>query len=173
MKKILYSACFAATTLFAVSCGNNNDTASHDHNHQTATTTDGATTANQEVVTTIELNATDEMKFDATAFAVPAGQEITLTLHNVGKMPKESMGHNFVLLKEGSSVSAFGNLSVDAAATDYIPESAQAEIIAHTKVLGPGESETIKFTIDKPGVYPFLCSFPGHYSIMKGIIEVK
>jgi azurin len=40
-------------------------------------------------------------------------------------------------------------------------------------VLGPGESETITFKLDAAGEYNFICSFPGHYALMKGVITAK
>jgi azurin len=48
-------------------------------------------------------------------------------------------------------------------------------VLAHTKLLGPGESETVTFNAPFiPGEYPFFCSFPGHYSQgTKGVMTVK
>ena len=47
------------------------------------------------------------------------------------------------------------------------------DVIAATKLLGPGESETISFTAPEPGDYQFVCSFPGHFAMMRGIMVVK
>lgn len=162
MKKVILSLLVA--TIFA-SCGNS------ESNTPTATTS--STTETPSVVTTIQISGGDDMKFDNNAFNVPVGKEITLTLTNVGKMPIESMGHNLVILKSDASISEFGNAAVSAKETDYVPSDMKDKVIAHTKILGPGMSETIKFTLDAAGDYPFLCSFPGHYSIMKGFITAK
>ena len=69
------------------------------------------------------------------------------------------MGHNFVLLKAGTDTAAFGAKAITAAATEYIPADAE-EIIAHTKLIGGGETDTIEFEVPGPGEYPFLCSSP-------------
>jgi len=125
--------------------------------------------------TTIELSANDTMQFDSKAFEVPAGEEITLVFTNKGALPKAAMGHNVVILKPGSDVMAFGAGAVAAAATEYIPQSGPLaeQIVAHTKLLGPGESDTIKFTLPDAGEYTYICSFPGHYALMKGVITAK
>ncbi len=125
--------------------------------------------------TTLELSGNDTMQFDVKAFEVPVGAEITLVFTNKGSLPKAAMGHNVVVLKPGSNVMSFGGASVAAAANEYIPQDdANAGlIIAHTKLLGPGETDTITFKLDAAGEYPFICSFPGHYALMKGVITAK
>ena len=53
---------------------------------------------------------------------------------------------------------------------DYLPVDDQ-RIIAHTKVIGGGESASVKFPVSKltkGGDYTFFCSFPGHYGLMRG-----
>ncbi len=123
--------------------------------------------------TVLHLEAGDDMKFNRTAFTIAAGKEVTLTLKHTGKMEKNAMGHNVVILKAGEEVRAYGNEAQKAKEEDYAPQSLAAKVIAHTKLIGGGESTELKFTIAEPGEYPFLCSFPGHYPIMKGIITVK
>lgn len=125
--------------------------------------------------TTIELSGNDTMQFDNKAFDVPVGKEITLVFTNKGALPKAAMGHNVVILTPGSDVMGFGAGAVAAAGTDYVPQSGPLaeKVVAHTKLLGPGESDTITFKLDAPGEYPFICSFPGHYALMRGVITAK
>lgn len=122
----------------------------------------------------IEITANDQMQFDKKAIEVPAGEEVTLVFNNVGKLPKAAMGHNVVILKPDSDVMAFGAGAVAAAANEYVPASGPLadQIVAHTKLLGPGETDTITFTLTA-GVYKFLCSFPGHYALMQGTITAN
>lgn len=123
---------------------------------------------------TIELEGHDNMTYSGdTKVNVKAGQEITLILKNVGELPKETMGHNVVILTPGTNLADFGAAAINAKDDDYIPASLSSSIIAHTKLLGPGESDTITFQLDTPGVYDFICSFPGHWATMKGTITVK
>jgi azurin len=134
-----------------------------------------ATTSAAPAVAEIELTANDSMKFSATHFEVKAGQQVKVTFTNMGTMPKVAMGHNFILLKKGVDVKAFTDAAVTAAATDYVPASQADNIIAHTKLLGPKQSDEITFTAPtEPGEYTFICSFPAHYlSGMHGVIVVK
>lgn len=122
---------------------------------------------------TIDLKGEDDMKFSAADFQVAAKQEINLTLKNSGKLPKEAMGHNFIVLTPGTDKSEFATAALSAKNEDYIPASYADSIVAHTKLLGPGESDTIQFQIDEPGVYEFICSFPGHWGTMNGTITVE
>lgn len=119
----------------------------------------------------ISLKGNDEMKFDKTKFTVNAGQEVILTFTNKGVLPLETMGHNVVVLEKNADVAKFANASAKAKETNYISELYITDIIAQTKLLGPGESETIKFTLKEPGEYTFICTFPGHWIAMKGTIK--
>jgi azurin len=126
---------------------------------------------------TVEIHADDKMRFDNTAFEVSPGQKVSVTLKNVGTTPKFSMGHNFVMLDKTvneQNVTRFLDAASTEAAHDYIPPGAK-EVLAHTKLLGPGESDTVTFTAPfVPGQYLYLCSFPGHYSQgTKGFMTVK
>ncbi len=126
-------------------------------------------TDGKEVSLTIEAN--DQMKFNKSEFKVKEGQKVTLTLKNVGKMDKTSMGHNWVLLKEGTDVADFANKSMSAQDKDYIGD--ESKVIAHTKMTGGGETVSVTFDAPKKGSYDFICSFPGHYAQMKGKLIVE
>jgi azurin len=126
-------------------------------------------------VATFEFTANDSMKFNLTRIEVKAGQDVTVSLTNMGNMPKAAMAHNWILLKKGSDPKAFVDAAVTAAATDYVPAAMADQIIAHTKLLGPKQSDEIKFKAPtEPGEYNFLCSFPAHFlSGMAGVMVVK
>jgi azurin len=126
---------------------------------------------------TVEVNADDKMKFDNTAFEASPGQKISVIFKNVGTTPKFSMGHNFVVLDRTvntGNVQTFLDKASTEAAHDYVPPGAK-EVLAHSKLLGPGETDTVTFNAPfVPGEYLYLCSFPGHYSQgTKGIMTVK
>ncbi|WP_286914406.1 azurin [Flavobacterium sp. UBA4197] len=121
---------------------------------------------------TLNIESTDQMQYTTNELKATAGT-ITLTLKHNGKMEKSVMGHNLVILKPGTDIAAFAQKAAEAKATDYIPESGKGSIIAHTKVIGGGESDTIEFTIAEKGTYDFICSFPGHYAVMKGKLIVE
>ena len=64
-------------------------------------------------------------------------------------------------------------MGMGASATNPIPEASKEDVLAATKLLGPDERDTITFTAPKPGVYQYLCSFPGHFAMMRGTMTVK
>jgi azurin len=135
--------------------------------------TGSAVVSDVKQVKTIVIKGTDAMQFDLKEIKVKAGQKIKLTLTHSGKLPKAAMGHNWVLLKSGVDVAAFGSKAAAARETEYIPKSEAASIIAHTKLVGGGESDTVEFTAPAKGTYTYICSFPGHYALMKGTFIVE
>jgi azurin len=163
MKNLFLLTAFAFSLSF-VACNNNKNGK------------ESAPAANQPEATTsknlsnnVELTANDQMKFSTIELNVKAGEKVTLTLKNIGTMPKESMAHNWVLLKDGTDLAAFAKEAISA--PNHIPAN-DPNIIAHTKLLGPGESDTIEFTVPA-GSYTFICSFPGHYQTMTGVLTAE
>lgn len=120
----------------------------------------------------LALAGDDLMKYDKSELKVKAGQKVTLTLRHTGKIGKKIMGHNFVLLKEGTSIPTFSAAAATAGeAKDWIANEDQ--IIAHTKMIGGGQSAQVSFDAPAPGVYDYICSFPGHSGLMKGKFIVE
>jgi azurin len=126
-------------------------------------------------VATFEFTANDTMKFNVTRVEANAGQDVKVIMTNMGNIPKAAMAHNWVLLKKGADPKAFADAASVAGTTDYIPAALADQIIAHTKLLGPKQSDEVDFKAPtEPGEYHFLCSFPAHYlSGMTGVLVVK
>ncbi len=129
----------------------------------------------EEVAAVVELSieSNDEMKYNTNRFDVKEGQTVKLTLKNVGQLPKESMGHNWVLLASGTNVEEFAVAAIAARENGHIPSDWSESIIAHTNLLGPSEEHTIEFEAPAKGIYDFICSFPGHSGMMKGKFVVQ
>lgn len=114
------------------------------------------------------------MKFNIEVIEASPGEEIRINFHNIGRMPKQTMGHNWVLFKKISEAD-LNKLVMEAAqaAPDHLPKDRSA-ILVHTNILGPGQSESITFKVPtEPGEYPFACTFPGHFALMRGKLIVK
>ena len=126
-----------------------------------------------DVEVTVEGN--DTLKFDKTEFSVKEGQSVALTFKNTGKLPKIAMGHNLVIVKPGTEPLSFAAGCAANKDTTGLPSDAAAleKVVASTKVLGPGEIEVLTFTAPAPGEYPYICTFPGHAAIMKGVMKVE
>ena len=123
----------------------------------------------------VTITGNDTMQFDLKSFEVKSGEEVELTFKNVGKIPKIAMGHNLVVLKKGISAVAFGQKAMGAGANanNALPDSVKGDTIAATKLLGPDEKETITFTAPEAGDYEYVCTFPGHFALMRGMMKVK
>ena len=123
----------------------------------------------------VTITGNDTMQFDKREFTVQSGEKVEIEFKNIGKLPKIAMGHNLVILKKGISSLKFGQkaMSMGANATNPLPEGCMGDVIAATKLLGPGETETITFTAPDPGDYQFVCSFPGHFAAMRGVMVVE
>jgi azurin len=125
-------------------------------------------------VCAVEISGNDAMQFDKKEIAVAADcTQVEVTLKHSGKMPAQGMGHNWVLVKTAD----VGGVSSDGMAAglpnDYIKKG-DARVIAHTKVVGGGQSDTVKFptsVLKKGEAYSFLCTFPGHSTMMKGAFK--
>ena len=104
---------------------------------------------------------------------VKEGQTVKLILKHIGKAPIEAMGHNVVILAQGTDFNAFANASIDAKENGYIPKGMENSIIAKTDMIGGGQTAEITFAAPAKGSYDFLCSFPGHYIYMKGKFIVE
>ena len=123
----------------------------------------------------ITLTGNDAMKFDVTAIEAKPGEALTVKVVSKGTMPKVAMAHNFVLLAAKTDANAFATAAAAARATDFIPAAQKAQVLASTGLAGPGETVQVTFNAPKaPGVYTFICSFPGHFLAgMKGTLTVK
>ena len=119
----------------------------------------------------LEISGSDQMQYDKQMLTVPAScKEVTLTLHHTGKLPREAMGHNWVLVS-AADFNAVANAGLGAGlANDYVAPG-DKRVLAHTKTIGGGQTTSVTFptSILKPGGdYRYLCTFPGHNALMRG-----
>lgn len=124
----------------------------------------------------IIISGNDAMQFDVKSFEAVAGEKVRLIFKNIGSMPKIAMGHNWVLLKLDVDALAFGQkvLASGGSASNPLPQSLLGQVIAHTELLGPGESSILNFQVpNKKGEYEYVCTFPGHFAMMRGTMVVK
>lgn len=124
---------------------------------------------------TIEITATDQMKWNVPKITAKPGELIRIKLTSTGVIPKVAMAHNFVLLKKETNVQKFIDAGAAARATDFIAPAMKAQVIAASKLAGPGETVYVNFKVPAvAGNYPYLCTFSGHYQAgMKGTLIVK
>ena len=111
------------------------------------------------------------MKYDLKTFTVKAGSTIEVVFKNV-----DFMQHNLLILQKGSLDkvgAAADKLAQDpkGASLQYVPK--MPEVLFHTSLVNPEGSETLRFKVPATaGNYPYICSFPGHWRIMNGVMKV-
>ena len=122
--------------------------------------------------TTIEGN--DAMQYNADSITIPAScSQFTVNLKHVGKLAVNVMGHNFVVAKEADMAGI--NADGMAVAPEHLKDG-DARVVAHTKMIGGGESASVTFDVAKikdGDPYKFFCSFPGHFALMQGSLQVQ
>ena len=111
------------------------------------------------------------MKFNTDRIPIAADcTEVQLTLKHSGKLPVTAMGHNWVLTETAAFQPVATAGTAAGAAASYVPKN-DPRVIASTKLVGGGETTTVRFPtskLKKGGDYTFFCSFPGHWTQMKG-----
>lgn len=168
MKKFAIALLVLGLTLS--SCGNEKKESAPVSDEKASSTESVEKTPAADAIT-INLGSNDQMQYDKNELKAKAGQKVTLVLTHNGQMAKAVMGHNFVLLKQGTDIAEFATEAMAASDSEYIPAS--DAIIAHTSLIGGGESVSVTFEAPAAGTYDYICSFPGHYGMMKGKFIVE
>ena len=109
------------------------------------------------------------MAYDKKTLTVPSGAEVHLVFKNNATM--QTLPHNWVLVKPGTEASvAAAGLKLGEPA-GYI-DVRDKDGLVHTPLAKPGESAEVTFAAPDPGSYPYICTVPGHYMMMKGVLTV-
>ncbi|MEB2786594.1 plastocyanin/azurin family copper-binding protein [Algoriphagus persicinus] len=118
---------------------------------------------------TINMGTKPGLKFDPVQIQVKAGSKVKLVFQNV-----DDMLHNLVIVMPGTAIEVGEQamkLGLEGQQKDYIPNT--SKVLVHTKLLQPSESNTIYFIAPtEPGEYTYVCTVPGHFYTMQGILKV-
>jgi azurin len=124
----------------------------------------------------LEISGNDMIQYDKKQLKVGADcTQVKLTLTHTGKLPAASMGHDWVLVKADDMTAVASDGLAAGAANDYVKKD-DARVIAHTKVIGGGESASVTFAtsaLKKGQSYKYLCTFPGHNALMSGDFTIE
>lgn len=122
---------------------------------------------------TFEVEVGDNLQYSVSQITAPADcSEFTLNLVHTGNLPADAMGHNWVLVPEGTGLDIARAGASKGLEGDYLPDD--DSIIAATEVIGGGESTSITFSLDDlEGDYTYVCTYPGHAAAMRGIFSVR
>ncbi|MGZ9708277.1 azurin [Pseudomonas sp. GNP013] len=124
----------------------------------------------------VTVDSTDQMSFNTQEITIDKScKTFTVELTHSGNLPKNVMGHNWVLTSAADMQPVASEGMAAGIDKSYLKEG-DARIIAHTKIIGAGEKDSVTFDVSKLAAgtdYAFFCSFPGHISMMKGTVVVK
>ena len=117
----------------------------------------------------ITIGTVPGLKFDISEIQIKAGNKIKVVFNN-----NDDMLHNLVITKPGqaNAVGEAGlNLGLKGSEMNYVPKN--DNVLFHTNIVEPEKSESIYFVAPaQAGTYQFVCTFPGHYSLMQGKLKV-
>ena len=108
------------------------------------------------------------LTYDVTEIRMKTGERIVIRYDNAS-----DMAHNIVVVKSEADINPVGLAGIMAQSTEFIPESESDRILAYSSLANPGDTVYVDFTAPGPGVYPFICTFSGHFTIMQGRIIVE
>ncbi len=134
-----------------------------------------ATAAGPLPVKDVVIVANDQMKFSVTRIEAQPGQTIHVQLKNEGTLPKEVMGHNWILLNAGYDPVTYAAAAISAGKENFQPIALANQVLASIPLIGAKSTGEVTFVAPAaPGVYRFLCSFPAHFQAgMHGELVVK
>ena len=119
--------------------------------------------------TVLTLGTLPGLLYDITEMTVRAGERVKLIFDNQDDMP-----HNFLLVEPGAADSVGESalkMGIRGPGRDYVPE--MPEVLYYTRLIEPGQADTIYFTAPtEPGLYEYVCTYPGHYLLMRGVLRV-
>lgn len=123
----------------------------------------------------IKIEGHDNLRFTVETIKASPGEKLKITLKTVSKLDKSQMAHNWVLLEKGTDGMNFVTKGLQHADNDYMDPSLENKVLAATKMLGGGETDSIVFTVPgEKGKYEYVCTFKAHYQAgMKGYLIVE
>lgn len=168
MKKIIIAS-MALALIYA--CGDSN---SNKTSETTAASTETAAPAEAPKTVEFTVNAVGntmaDMAFDTKEIKVKAGSTVKVNLTNQGT--DASMLHNIVFVKQGSEKEV-ATEGINLKDQNYFnPQN--ANVIAGSAVAAPGATVTVEFTAPtEAGTYAYICTYPGHWMKMQGVLIVE
>jgi azurin len=158
---------FSTATLFAA-CGGSGEKATSTES-ASKDQTEASSAATTELTINVVGNTMDEMSYDTKELKVKAGAKVKVNLTN--KATDAAMQHNIVFVKQGTEKDVAME-GLNFASTNYF-NSANVNVIAGSALATPGKTVSVEFTAPAAGTYGFVCTFPGHFMKMNGVLIVE
>jgi plastocyanin len=108
------------------------------------------------------------LSYDVTEIRAKAGERLLLRYVNASDMV-----HNLVIVRSEADIAPVGVAALAAHATEWIPADMRDRILAASSLAQPGQTVTVELVAPAPGVYPYICTFSGHFTVMQGRLIVE
>lgn len=117
------------------------------------------------------------LSYDVTEIRMKVGERLVIRYHNASEM-----SHNVVIVEDEADIQPVGIAALSAMADDFIPKTLnprayfsqeQDRILAASRLAYPGDTVFIEFMPESVGVYPYICTYSGHFTMMQGRIHVE
>jgi azurin len=112
----------------------------------------------------------DNLYFDKKEITIKAGTTVRVTFKNNASQAS-GLSHNFVVTKPGTKDQVANDSMQAGEEKNWVAEG--PSVVAHTRLVKPGATESITFTAPPAGEYNYLCTYPGHGSTMSGVLKVQ
>lgn len=136
-----------------------------DHSDMVHVTTRNGKTVTVEPGEVLEIRSEGaDLSYDITEIRAQAGSELTIKYINTSTMP-----HNILFVYTEEDIRTVGVAALQAYQNEYIPENEMDRIFGYTSLAVPGETVEVTITVpEEPGSYPYICTYPGHFTQMQG-----
>ncbi len=140
-------------------------TAEMDHSEMVHVTTRNGKTVTVEPGEVLEIRSEGaDLSYDITEIRAQAGSELTIKYINTSTMP-----HNILFVYTEEDIRTVGVAALQAYQNEYVPENEMDRIFGYTSLAVPGETVEVTITVpEEPGSYPYICTYPGHFTQMQG-----
>ena len=123
----------------------------------------------------IDVSGSDMMKFDINEINIGKDcEKFVVNLKHSGNLPVNAMGHNIVILESKNLQKVISKINMaHGIEKGFIPE--MEEVLFKSKMIGGGEETTLELDLNvfnSEKEYIFICSFPGHFALMKGKLNI-
>lgn len=166
MKNLIFLSTLLGV-LFTTSCGEQ-PTSEESKNQDTLQKTQTSTPGIYELTLSVTGNSMSDMAYEPSSFSVKSGDKVTLTLKNTNSM--EGMLHNVVIVNLGTGQEVATEAITAGASKNFIPDN--KNVLASSQLAKPLETIVFEFVAPAPGVYNYICTYPGHFPQMIGKLYV-
>ncbi|MEL6670891.1 MAG: hypothetical protein AAFR61_01830 [Bacteroidota bacterium] len=110
-----------------------------------------------------------EIAYSPSTLVSEPGSVIKVTFVNESAVA--GMYHNMILVAMGKEKEVIAACMAAGPDKEFVAD--MPEVLAASKLLNIGETTEFEIKVpDAPGNYPIICSYPGHYPIMKAELQV-